>query len=149
MKVNFLLAALAAAAVSALPTSNTTLRSNTDIALMKRAPCRRTTFTWIIARFRGEINTNFLYFQIDYQNGQTYYGQMSHNGEPYDARDRYCHKDGVWCVEFAGWAKEGGEQVKVGYANQDFWHNGPDKRKPKDRGEYPRDTFEYYDCVPW
>ncbi|KAG0376261.1 hypothetical protein BGX24_008014 [Mortierella sp. AD032] len=147
MKVNFLLAALAASVVTALQTSNTTLRSN---ALKKSASCRRTIFTWIIARFKGEINYNFLYFQVDYQNGQTpYYGQMSHNGEPYDARDRYCHKDGVWCVEFAGWAKEGGEQVKIVYSGQDLWHNGPDARKPKDRDEYPRDTFEYYDCVPW
>jgi hypothetical protein len=57
---------------------------------------------------------------------------------------KLCHINQVWCVEFDGYLAS--ERVKLIYGGYERHYSYPNKRTPIGTD---RDSFEYWDCIPW
>ncbi|KAF9120527.1 hypothetical protein BGW39_011307 [Mortierella sp. 14UC] len=142
MKLNILLAALAATVVSALPTSNTTPAA---VGLQKRA-CVSTTFEWAVWVDGKNQVQNGLTFMVDKYNSHPYHTSTFTIARAKGANSKKnCHPNKEWCVDFAGYEKS--EKVTVTFLNRNRVYNAPNLRTPV--GGNKRDTFQYWDCVPF
>ncbi|KAF9135381.1 hypothetical protein BGW39_003178 [Mortierella sp. 14UC] len=142
MKFKFLFAALAAVAVSAPPTRNTTL---TEAALKKRSHCHTTTLRWSISVLVNGFYYHTFTFKVNYIDGETYSRQMFVQSRAEDTEKTTCYDDGVWCVKYSGWDESG--KITIMYAHQQFAHRVPYLRTVT-AGNF-RDDFHYSNCVVW
>ncbi|KAF9129135.1 hypothetical protein BGW39_004442 [Mortierella sp. 14UC] len=147
MKVNFLIAALAATMVSALPANNTAVATAT---LTKRS-CSSITLRWTVGPRSSDPDDytfdNTFTFEITYPNSQGGYAKSFSFRQRWDDRpfEKRCHPDGVWCVSSKGWNSS--EAVWIRYANKDSYYHHPSKKFPEDRKKHERFTYEYWNCL--
>ncbi|KAF9902328.1 hypothetical protein EC991_005039 [Linnemannia zychae] len=140
MKINILLAALAASVVSALPSSNTTAP-----ALEKRA-CVSITFEWSVWTDGKNQVQNGLSFTVDSYNSHPYHTSSFTVARNANAgTKKNCHPNKEWCIDFAGY--QNSEKVTLTFLNRNRVYKGPSLRTPVSGNK--RDTFQYWDCVPY
>ncbi|KAG0260557.1 hypothetical protein BGZ95_004396 [Linnemannia exigua] len=146
MKLNLLLAALAATVVSALPAitpeASASTASDAIVAadVEKRgAKCYNSTFEWAVD---GYVST--MSFAIDFRDGTpNYRSSFKTTVKPNDDWRTQCSPDGKWCVNFAGYKKSGA--VTVSFGRHDRGYSKPNNKVDVDTA---RETYQYWDCIP-
>ncbi|KAG0361896.1 hypothetical protein BGX24_005235 [Mortierella sp. AD032] len=148
MKLNLLLAALAATVVSALPAitpeASASTASDAIVAAgveKRAATCYNSTFEWAV---NGNESTMTL--AIDFRDGTpNYRTSFKVTVKPNDDWRTECSPDRKWCVNFSGYKAKGSNAVTVSFGRHDRGYKQPSKKV--DFGT-ARDTYYYWDCIP-